>query len=134
MKSRLAEGAGESQDLLDDTVHTKPADDIQGQKEGGGSDFEAKRRGTSTGPSVQAKKENARMVNDMRATASEGKRKRVLTVPENTGRAKAREVQSSPTRQTSSRVRQGGRCAIVVDHTVDNGSVKAPLQVLKNVQ
>lgn len=131
MKSRFSEDAGESQNMLDDKVDTNPAANIRGEKEGRGSDVEAKQRATSTDPSVQAKKENTRTVNDTRATASEGKRKRVLTVPENAVRAKAREVQSSPTRQASSKVSQGGgRFANVVDLTVDN----APLRVLRNLR
>jgi len=135
IKSRLPEDAGETQDVLHDKAHTKPAGSIQGKSAGKGSDFEAKQQETSTAPRVHAKRENARMVNDTRATASEGKRKRVLTVPENSVPAKVREVQSSPTRQAPKKMSQGGRTAITIrDLTIEDGVVKAPLQVLRNVQ
>lgn len=134
-KPRLAEEATESQDKHDANVNTQPAGNIKGKKEGKDSDLEVKQPEASTDPSVHAKKENARMANDTRSTASEGKRKRILTVQELAVSPKIREVQSSPTRRTSRKVSQGGRSATTVDDVaVEEGAVKAPLQVLENVQ
>lgn len=86
MKSQFSEDQASSKDIADVKLHTKPASEVKGRKEGRAGELDVpshlqKRSSNSSIGSTGSKKENGTTRITTTIVLSDGKRKRVSTIP-----------------------------------------------------